>query len=102
MSLMGQAVSYTCLAWGVYRLWTGYIDLALMVMFLQLAGQLSAGFSALVGLVPGATPRPWPPGASWLCWTSPVNRRSPLRWRGGWSEWPPRDGERGLRCGWTG
>ncbi len=25
-----------------------------MVMFLQLAGQLSAGFSALVGLVPGA------------------------------------------------
>ena len=54
MSLMGQAVSYTCLAWGVYRLWTGYIDLALMVMFLQLAGQLSAGFSALVGLVPGA------------------------------------------------
>ncbi len=54
LSLVGQAVSYTCLAWGVYRLWTGRIDLALMVMFLQLAGQLSASFSVLVGLVPGA------------------------------------------------
>lgn len=52
LSLVGQAVSYTCLAWGVYRLWTGHIDIALMVMFLQLAGQLSASFSALVGLVP--------------------------------------------------
>lgn len=52
MSLVGQVVSYTCLAWGVYRLWTGYIDLAMMVMFLQLAGQLSSSFSSLVGVVP--------------------------------------------------
>ncbi|MFQ8760240.1 MAG: ABC transporter transmembrane domain-containing protein [Intestinimonas sp.] len=94
MSLMGQAVSYTRLAWGVYRLWTGYIDLALMVMFLQARrAALRRVFPPWWGWCPAPSPRPWPPGASWLCWTSPVNRRSPLRWRGGWSEWPPRDGE---------
>lgn len=54
LSLVGQAVSYLCLAWGAYRLWTGYLDVATMVMFLQLAAQLSAAFSALVGLAPGA------------------------------------------------
>ncbi|WP_295617098.1 ABC transporter ATP-binding protein [uncultured Intestinimonas sp.] len=54
MSLVGQAVSYTCLVWGIYRLWSGHIDIATMVMFLQLAGQLSSAFSSLVGLVPGA------------------------------------------------
>lgn len=54
MSLVGQAVTYTCLVWGIYRLWTGGIDVAAMVMFLQLAAQLSGAFSALVGLVPGA------------------------------------------------
>lgn len=54
LSLVGQAVSYLCLAWGAYRLWTGYLDVATMVMFLQLAGQLSAAFSALIGLAPGA------------------------------------------------
>ena len=54
LSLIGQGVSYVCLAWGVYRLWSGYIDLATMVMFLQLAAQLAAAFSALIGLAPGA------------------------------------------------
>ena len=53
-SLAGQAVSYLCLAWGAYRLWSGYIDVATMVLFLQLAAQLTAAFSALVGLAPGA------------------------------------------------
>lgn len=54
LSLAGQAVSYVCLAWGAYRLWSGYIDVATMVLFLQLAAQLTAAFSALVGLAPGA------------------------------------------------
>lgn len=52
MSFVGRAVSYVCLAWGVYRLWTGYIDLALMLMFLQLAGLLSSSFSSLISIVP--------------------------------------------------
>lgn len=54
LSIIGQGVSYVCLAWGAYRLWSGYIDLATMVMFLQLAAQLAAAFSALIGLAPGA------------------------------------------------
>ncbi len=54
MSLAGMVVSTLCFGWGVYRLWKGFISYGTMTMFLQLAGTLSAAFSALVGLVPSA------------------------------------------------
>ncbi len=54
MNLAGLVVSVLCFGWGIFRLWKGYISYGTMTMFLQLAGTLSAAFSALVGLVPSA------------------------------------------------
>lgn len=54
VSFIGFVVSFACLGWGVYRMWTGYIDFGTMVLFLQLAGMVSSAFSAVVGLVPTA------------------------------------------------
>ena len=54
LSGVGFVVSGVCFAWGVYRLWSGYISFGTMVLFIQMAGLLSASFSALVSLVPSA------------------------------------------------
>ena len=54
MSLVGTAVSVACFGWGVYRLWGNYITYGTMILFLQMAGSLSASFGALVKLVPSA------------------------------------------------
>lgn len=54
LSMIGVVVSYATFGWGVYRLWGGFITYGTMTLFLQLAGGLSGGFSALVGLVPSA------------------------------------------------
>ena len=54
MSLIGLVVSYSCYGWGVYRLWQGVITYGTMTLFLQISGQLTGSFSALVSLVPGA------------------------------------------------
>lgn len=54
MSVIGLAVSYLCYGWGVWRLWQGVITYGTMTLFLQISGKLSASFSALVSLVPGA------------------------------------------------
>lgn len=54
MSVIGLVVSYSCYGWGVYRLWQGAISYGTMTLFLQLSGQLTTSFSALVSLVPGA------------------------------------------------
>lgn len=54
MSGVGFAVSSSCFAWGVYRLWSGYISFGTMVLFIQMASLLSSSFSALVSLVPSA------------------------------------------------
>ena len=54
MSTLGFVVSGLCFAWGVYRLWSGYISFGTMVLFIQMAGLLSTTFSSLVGLVPSA------------------------------------------------
>lgn len=54
MSIIGLFVSYSCYAWGVYRLWQGEISYGTMTLFLQISGQLTSSFSALVGLVPSA------------------------------------------------
>ena len=54
LSIVGFAVSGGCFAWGVYRLWSGYITFGTMTLFLQLSGLLSSSFSSLVSLVPSA------------------------------------------------
>ena len=54
MSLIGLVVAYTCYGWGVYRLWQGAISYGTMTLFLQISGQLTSSFSALVALVPSA------------------------------------------------
>lgn len=54
LSFVGLLVSYSCYGWGVWRLWQGAITYGTMTMFLQLAGVLTASFSALVGLAPSA------------------------------------------------
>lgn len=54
MSLIGLIVAYTCYGWGVYRLWQGAISYGTMTLFLQISGQLTSSFSALVSLLPSA------------------------------------------------
>lgn len=54
LSVSGLFVSYLCLGWGAYRLWCGRIDFGTMVLFIQLAGYLTAALSALIKLVPTA------------------------------------------------
>ena len=54
MSTLGFVVSALCFAWGVYRLWSGYISFGTMTLFIQLAGLVASSFSALVSLVPSA------------------------------------------------
>lgn len=54
MSLIGLVVSYSCYGWGVFRLWQGVISYGTMTLFLQISGKLTASFSSLVSLVPGA------------------------------------------------
>ncbi len=54
LSAAGLLVSYLCLGWGAYRLWRGYIDFGTMVLFIQMAGYVSAALSALIKLVPSA------------------------------------------------
>lgn len=52
LSVIGLVVSYSCYGWGVYRLWQGAISYGTMLLFLQVSGQLTSSFSALVGLFP--------------------------------------------------
>lgn len=54
LSMISMIASYLCLGWGAYRLWDGAIDFGTMVLFIQLAGYLSAALSALFKLVPTA------------------------------------------------
>lgn len=54
MSLVGIFVSYACLGWAAYRLWSGVISFGTMVLFIQLASYLSSAFSSLVNLIPSA------------------------------------------------
>ena len=54
MSDIGLAVTYLCYGWGVWQLWQGAITYGTMTLFLQLSGQLSSSFTALVKLFPNA------------------------------------------------
>ena len=54
LSVIGLLVSYSCYGWGIWRLWNGSITYGTMVLFLQLSGKLTASFSTLAALAPGA------------------------------------------------
>ncbi|MBP3441544.1 MAG: ABC transporter ATP-binding protein [Clostridia bacterium] len=54
LSVIGLIVSYSCYGWGVWRLWQGAITYGTMTLFLQISGQLTSSFSALVSLLPTA------------------------------------------------
>lgn len=54
MSLVGTVVAMLCLLWSIYLLHQGSISVGIMALFLQLSGSLSATFSALAALIPGA------------------------------------------------
>ena len=54
LSVIGLIVSYSCYGWGVWRLWQGAITYGTMTLFLQISGQLTSSFSALVSLMPTA------------------------------------------------
>ena len=54
LSLVGTVVAVGCFCWSVYRLWTGHITYGTMTLFLQLSATLTASFSAIAGLIPGA------------------------------------------------
>ena len=54
MSLVGTVVALFCFLWSIYLLQQGSITVGILALFLQLAGSLSATFSALARLVPSA------------------------------------------------
>lgn len=54
LSAVGMMVSCICFGWSAYRLWSGFITVGTMMMFLQMAGTLSSSFNTLVQVVPSA------------------------------------------------
>ena len=52
LSVIGLLVAYLCYGWGVWRLWQGAITFGTMTLFLQISGQLTSSFSAIVSLLP--------------------------------------------------
>lgn len=54
LSLVGLFVSYSCYAFGIYRVWSGAISYGTMTMFLSLSSSLTSTLNQLVSLVPTA------------------------------------------------
>lgn len=54
MSIFSIFISVGCFGWGLFRLWRGDITYGTMVLFIQLAGNLTSSFSGLISLVPSA------------------------------------------------
>lgn len=54
MSLVGVAISYSCYALGIYRVWSGAISYGTMTLFLSLANTLTGTLNNLISLVPTA------------------------------------------------
>ena len=54
LSTVSTVISYSCLGWGAYCLWSHQIDFGTMILFIELARQLSAALSALIKLAPSA------------------------------------------------
>ncbi|MCR5836298.1 MAG: ABC transporter ATP-binding protein/permease [Lachnospiraceae bacterium] len=52
LSFVGMLVSYACLGWAVYRLWSGVIIFGTMTLFLQLSSNLTVSLSALIAMIP--------------------------------------------------
>ena len=52
MSVLGLFVSYLCMGWCIFRLFTGAIDIGTMVLFIQLSSYLSSSISSLISSVP--------------------------------------------------
>ena len=77
-ALLGLVVGGVCFFWSVYRLWSGDITYGDMILFLQLAGMLSAAFGALVGLVPAAINAATAAGRIMAVTDLPAEDRTPL------------------------
>ncbi|MCM1064762.1 MAG: ABC transporter ATP-binding protein/permease [Eubacterium sp.] len=54
MSIVGVAISYSCYALGIYRVWSGAISYGTMTLFLSLANTLTSTLNSLISLVPTA------------------------------------------------
>jgi ABC-type bacteriocin/lantibiotic exporter with double-glycine peptidase domain len=54
MSLAGLAISYSCYAFGIYRVWSGAITYGTMTMFLSLSSSLTSTLNQLISLIPTA------------------------------------------------
>lgn len=54
MSIVGVAISYSCYALGIYRVWSGAISYGTMTLFLSLANTLTNTLNSLISLVPTA------------------------------------------------
>ena len=54
MSVVGVAISYSCYALGIYRVWSGAISYGTMTLFLSLANTLTSTLNSLISLVPTA------------------------------------------------
>ena len=54
LTVLGTVVEYGALAYCLWRLWQGQILFGTMTLFLQQRANLSASFSALVGMIPTA------------------------------------------------
>jgi ABC-type bacteriocin/lantibiotic exporter with double-glycine peptidase domain len=54
MAFVGILVSYSCYAWGIFRVWRGAITVGTMQMFLGFTGNLSSSLNSLINLVPTA------------------------------------------------
>ena len=54
LSACSCIISYLCLGWCAYRLWLEAIDFGTLILFIQLAGYVSASLTALIKLVPSA------------------------------------------------
>lgn len=52
MGIVGLCITFISYAWGVYRLWEGYITYGTMVMFLQLTLTLSNSFNSILKIIP--------------------------------------------------
>lgn len=54
MSFVGVAISYSCYALGIYRVWSGAISYGTMTLFLSLSNTLTGTLNSLISLVPTA------------------------------------------------
>lgn len=52
MGFVGITVTFVSYAWGIYRLWEGFITYGTMVMFLQLTLTLSNSFNSILSVIP--------------------------------------------------